>query len=384
MSRHFDREGTVGIVRIGFTLGLGALLAVALAAGASGKAGDIYIGNDGEGDTVVRIKPGSGAQKLIADGAPITAPSGMGFAPNGKLYEADYELPGIVQINPRTGATDDLASGPPFFEEPLDVERGPDGFLYVAEESGTNRGILRVNPRNGNTTSFVDDTGFIDSPFALTIRHRDGSIFVADNDGEVVRVKRNGDQELVSDDPDLGTPQGIALTPNGKLYVAEDLASTILRVNIRTGAAEVVATDPLLEGVYNIDAEPRGTIVAAAQDTTNVPRVNVKTGAVSTVSEGNLITGPEGIAVEPPKCGGKLATIVGSTGRDRLVGSRFDDVIAGLGGGDTIDGGRGDDIVCGGPGGDELDGDSGRDRLDGQGGNDDCSGGPGRDRERSC
>lgn len=369
-------------MRFGIGVSLGLLAAVLLAGSAAGKAGDIYIGNDGTDDTVVRIKPVSGAQVLVAEGAPITSPSGMGFAPNGKLYEADYGLPGIVQINPRTGAKQALASGAPFFEEPLDVEYGPDGFLYVAEESGLNPGVLRVNPRNGNTSSFVGTDDLVSDPYALTIRHRDQSIFVADSDGQVVRVKRNREQVLISDDPDLGTPEGIAMAPDGKLYAA-DSGGSIARVNIRTGAAEVVASDPLLGGVYNIAFEPRGTLVAAALGT-EVPRVNVRTGEVTTASEGGLITGPEGITVEPPKCGGKLATIVGSTGRDKLVGSRFDDVIAGLGGRDRIDGGRGTDLICGGAGGDELDGDSGRDRLDGQGGNDDCEGGPGRDRERSC
>jgi RTX calcium-binding nonapeptide repeat (4 copies) len=81
-----------------------------------------------------------------------------------------------------------------------------------------------------------------------------------------------------------------------------------------------------------------------------------------------------------PRCGGKRATLVGTSGRDRLRGTRRADVIVGLGGNDVIRAGRGNDLVCAGAGNDYVDGGAGNDRLSGGSGGDRLLGGAGRDR----
>jgi hypothetical protein len=82
------------------------------------------------------------------------------------------------------------------------------------------------------------------------------------------------------------------------------------------------------------------------------------------------------LAPPPPGdvlCGGKLATVVGSSGSETLRGTPKRDVITGRSGRDRIRGGEGNDTICGG---------SGRDTLRGGAGNDTLIGGPGRDRLR--
>jgi uncharacterized delta-60 repeat protein len=75
-----------------------------------------------------------------------------------------------------------------------------------------------------------------------------------------------------------------------------------------------------------------------------------------------------------PKCAGKVVTIAGTNGPDKLRGTKGKrDVIAGFGGRDRLRGLRGNDILCGGKGRDRLIGGKGRDRL---------RGGPGRDFQR--
>lgn len=83
-----------------------------------------------------------------------------------------------------------------------------------------------------------------------------------------------------------------------------------------------------------------------------------------------------------PKCFGKAATIVGTSGRDRIAGTNGRDVIVGLGGNDTLRGRDGNDLVCGGGGHDFLAGNDGRDQLDGGGGGDGIQPGAGNDRIR--
>ena len=84
-------------------------------------------------------------------------------------------------------------------------------------------------------------------------------------------------------------------------------------------------------------------------------------------------------ATAPVMCGGRRATIVGTSGNDNIVGTPGDDVIHGLGGNDAIRGGGGNDIICGGYGRDTLRGGPGNDMLYGGEGVDGCNGETGLD-----
>ena len=80
-----------------------------------------------------------------------------------------------------------------------------------------------------------------------------------------------------------------------------------------------------------------------------------------------------------PTCRGKRATRVGTSGKDRLQGTKRADVIVSLGGDDTIRALAGNDLVCAGRGRDTVLGGPGKDRLIGEGGADTLRGGPGKD-----
>jgi Ca2+-binding RTX toxin-like protein len=93
-------------------------------------------------------------------------------------------------------------------------------------------------------------------------------------------------------------------------------------------------------------------------------------------------------AATPTKCAGHEATIVGTSGDDRLRGTPRRDVIVGLAGNDRIVGWKGRDVICGnagddklaaGPGGDHLSGGLGADVLNDERGDDLSVGGPGPD-----
>lgn len=106
-------------------------------------------------------------------------------------------------------------------------------------------------------------------------------------------------------------------------------------------------------GVYTVSTNGEGTSVGAGNCT-----FNDHTNVVEVLPEGAVL------------CGERLATIVGTAGRDRIKGTPGSDVIVGLGGNDVIDGRGGDDVICGG---------TGNDRIRGGGGKDAAWGGPGND-----
>ncbi len=83
---------------------------------------------------------------------------------------------------------------------------------------------------------------------------------------------------------------------------------------------------------------------------------------------------------KPRRCKGRVATVVGTGGRDVLRGSIGPDVIATGAGRDVIRGGRGADRICAGTGRDVIRGGPDRDALVGGPGADRIRGGPGRDR----
>ena len=89
-------------------------------------------------------------------------------------------------------------------------------------------------------------------------------------------------------------------------------------------------------------------------------------------------------AYEFARCGGKVVNRVGTSGTDKLAGSKNADGILGMGGPDILKGRAGKDALCGGRGKDKLKGGNGKDILIGGKGRDLCMGGPGRDDEKSC
>ena len=91
------------------------------------------------------------------------------------------------------------------------------------------------------------------------------------------------------------------------------------------------------------------------------------------------VTAPPPPPVPSYTCGGRTATIIGTSGADVLTGTGGNDVIVGLDGNDKINGGGGHDLICGGDGNDTIQGASGKDIVDGGGGNDKLFGGGGAD-----
>ena len=245
----------------------------------------------------------------------------------------------------------------------LDVALQPDGKVVVAGRGGSNTAltVTRLNPDGSFDTSFdLDGTGGadfggFDAGFAVAVQR----------DGKIVAVG------TTSTTPADGNFAVVRLQPGGALDTTFDLDG--MRT-IDFGASD--------EG-YALALQPNGGIVVAGHtDLGSNGAVARLEGDPPPPGGGGAPGGPGGPGGRSavPRCGGKVATIVGTARRDVLTGTRRADVIVGLGGNDLVRAGRGNDLVCGGAGADRILGQAGTDRLLGGAGRDRLLGGVGRDR----
>ena len=214
-------------------------------------------------DGVVTTLAGSGTPGF-ADGTGTSAqfyrPTGVAVAPDGTIYVADRFNHRIRRVTPAGVVTTFAGSGTPGFADgtgttakflnPYGVAVGTDGTVYVAD-TGNNR-VRRITPSGAVTTlagsgtwGFSDGTGAaaqFASPHDVAVA-ADGTVSVADTAnnrirritpaGVVTTLAGNG---MVGSADGTGTtarlnePYGVAVGPDGTVYVADTYNQRIRRI----------------------------------------------------------------------------------------------------------------------------------------------------------
>lgn len=237
------------------------------------------------------------------------------------------------------------------------------------------------NPDSGEV--FVDETDFAD----LRAQHR----FVCPANAGAIRIPGGSDwgrhgpirwfgegtrwSDLVRTDCVEGAAVEPATAPDGTCTSAvEANGQVVLRWTLTRGRIDVFRNGSLR------------TVVAAADGSwrerpgvgSHTHRLEVRVaGAGRSISCGAVNVQ---IAPAPAPCRGRVPTIVGTDGPDRLWGTDGPDVIDARGGGDVIHSLDGDDVICAGTGSDTVMAGPGRDAVTGGRGWDRIRGGTGRDR----
>ena len=252
-------------------------------------------------DGIITTVAGPGVCGFSGDGGPATQASlnnaqGVAVGPDGSLYIADTSNNRIRRIGP-DGIITTVAgegngglsgNGGPATQarlyNPSGVAVGPDGSLYIADS--TNYRIRRVGPDGIITTvagtggeGFSGDGGpatqaTLRYPIGVAVGP-DGNLYIAD--GRDNRIRRVGPDGIITTVAGTGVggfsgdggpatqatlfyPEGVAVGPDGNLYIADTYNHRILRITaVLSGftAADIAIASEDGSELYQFDATGR-------------------------------------------------------------------------------------------------------------------------------
>jgi sugar lactone lactonase YvrE len=215
-----------------------------------------YSGPRGEESPVSIFRvTGSGTREAFASG--IVNATSMAIGPDGALYVSS-RFEGAVYRVARDGSYETVATD-------LGVACGiafdPEGTMYVGDRSGT---VFRVD--NGKAIAFASVPPSV-AAFHLAMSP-EGVLYISaptlDSADHVYRVARDGEVSKIA--ASFGRPQGLAIGPDGALYVVDALAGSngVYRVADDHAAPELVVAGVALVGVA---FGPSGEMVVASNET---------------------------------------------------------------------------------------------------------------------
>jgi DNA-binding beta-propeller fold protein YncE len=201
--------------------------------------------------------------------------------------------------------------------------------IYTANSFSSGAVILRTDPVSGSLVE-VSRNGpqgtLFRRPYDLAVE-ADGSLVVADlgvpnaRDGAIIRVDPlTGVQSLVSSGGEFYDPAGIAVAPDGQIYVVDNRApdndGAVIKVDPRTGEQKLITVRSDLPGFDELDLpfgiaiESDGDMIVSnrvsgdqipsnCQPLGKVVRVDRLTGLQQELSNAESIAWPLGVALAP-------------------------------------------------------------------------------------
>ena len=379
-------------------------------------------GDDGDGKVILPDSDFDSADAVIAQGGGRIALAGS-WRPAGE--STDFV---IILLRPDGSPEDDTAPEPADFggdERVMAAAPAPNGKIVVVgtsrpeeEPSSETVAVARYNGDGTLDETFADSGKKTLGPGtpASVLAQPDGKVLVVvlseRGDPSVTRLTSEGDVDTAFGQG--GTADGgfagekaafdvaAALRQDGRIFVTGTALGAMAFAVGRLGPSGMPDTSFGLGGSATIpfDSVALAAAAAAQPDGKLVVAGGTLVGGVPKLAVVRLLGDAPQPTAQPlpvkgraPRCAGRVATIVGTAGRDTLRGTRRADVIAALGGSDRVLARGGNDLVCGGtgsdrlsggPGRDVLTGGAGRDRLDGGAGRDRCVGAAGPDRAAGC
>ncbi len=257
--------------------------------------GSLYVADMGEfasgsapaaDGRIIRVDPATGVQTPVSTGGELVDPAGVAVAPDGSLLVVENvgvggdprtpitQRPAVIRVNPRTGAQSVLARGAPMCY-PFGIAVDRQGGILVSDfgnlvENGvtvascdpTGGGVIRVNPSSGQQQWLSFNSAAFGStflgPVGLAVEPN-GTVLVANQRSAAAAVTAvnpvTSVQQTVTPNssPSDGfeQPQRVALAPDGNLVVSDYALNTLegglVSVVRSTGEARILRSGRALQ-----------------------------------------------------------------------------------------------------------------------------------------
>lgn len=198
-----------------------AILAIIVCSPHSLRAADLYLVNADSQSVRRYTDQGDFVSNFVAPGAGgLVEPSGLAFGPDGNLYVADNSLDQILRYS-ANGTFIDVFASDPLLDGPTDlVFRGDDLFAGLWNNAGSTGGIARIDANTGALeTTF--GTGNFRRTHAIEFGS-DGSLYASSFDTRSIRVFNPETGAFIREFGSASTvdrPMGIIFDENENLIV---------------------------------------------------------------------------------------------------------------------------------------------------------------------
>jgi Tol biopolymer transport system component len=264
-----------------------------------------------------------------------------------------------------------FASRAPLVADDVDQESFPQDVFVRDRATATTLLVSRKSGAAGAPSDVESDepaisadgrhVAFASSAKLTGEKYFDPRVFVRDLSTETVKLVSVGDEGKAGD-----AKRRPAISADGRFVSFQTRGDDVSRVDadarvdvfVRDMTKGLTVTVSRASGVLGIPADgpsstgsisADGSLVAFDSHATNLS--NADEDRFADVFLRRVV-----YAKEPalPRCAGRIATLVGTPGRDSLRGTKRKDVIIALGGNDRVRSFSHADVICGGPGRDEI------------------------------